>query len=206
MRLTLVRHGITTWNREGRWQGHTDTPLSPEGEAQARRLAVRLRHAHFDQVWSSDLQRAQQTAQLALPGRTPQLDPRLREVHFGQYDGHTYAENRVHPEFEQWQQDSWTQAPPGGESLRAVGERARAWAEQLTDGQEVVAFTHGGTVRALTSLLLAWPTAAQPGAALPFPLRLLHASITRLVREEGRWALETWNDIGHLERWAGAAD
>ncbi|WP_045233917.1 histidine phosphatase family protein, partial [Deinococcus pimensis] len=62
MRLTLVRHGVTEWNAVGRWQGHADTPLSPDGERQARLLGRRLAGERFDLVYTSDLSRAARTA------------------------------------------------------------------------------------------------------------------------------------------------
>ncbi|MCA9797558.1 MAG: histidine phosphatase family protein, partial [Candidatus Eremiobacteraeota bacterium] len=70
-----IRHGQSTWNEEGRWQGHADVPLTELGRQQARSLQARLAGIGFDQVFSSDLERASQTASLALPDRRVQLDP-----------------------------------------------------------------------------------------------------------------------------------
>src|SRR5204863_7927182 len=90
--LLLVRHGETDWNREGRWQGHSDTPLNEAGRAQARDLAAQL--PDVDVVYSSDLARARETAEILAEalGLEVRLDPRLRERGFGAWEGKTSAE------------------------------------------------------------------------------------------------------------------
>ena len=89
-------------------------------------------------------------------------------------------------------------APGGGESLEAVGERMRAWAEGLPSGQ-VTAFTHGAALRALLCVLFGWPATPQPGYVLPFPYLHAHTGITRLERRGGGWTLLSYNDHAHLE-------
>src|SRR6185295_15568243 len=100
--LLLVRHGETAWNREGRFQGHTDVPLSDLGRSQARALRARLEagaHAHlFDDehtaIVSSDLRRAHETAEIAFgrPGRTLHVRRELREFCYGVFEGFTRTE------------------------------------------------------------------------------------------------------------------
>lgn len=169
------------------------------GERQAERLARRLAGTDPGTVYASDLQRAADTARLALPGRPLTLDPRLRELHFGRYEGATTGEVLHDPEYAAWQRDPWTlPAPGGGESLREVAARLRDWAEELPAGT-VTAFTHGAAVRALLCALFGWPAPPQPGYVLPFPYRLAHTGLTRLLREDGQWLLLTYNDHTHLE-------
>ncbi|GBF06843.1 putative phosphoglycerate mutase gpmB [Deinococcus aerius] len=174
-------------------------PLGEVGERQAERLARRLAGTDPGTVYASDLQRAADTARLALPGHPLTLDVRLRELNFGRYEGRTTDEVRHDPEYAEWQRDPWTlPAPGGGESLRGVAARLRSWAEELPAGT-VTAFTHGAAVRALLCDLFGWPAPPQPGYVLPFPYRLAHTGLTRLTREAGRWILLTYNDHAHLE-------
>src|SRR6185437_15592133 len=92
--LLIARHGETDWNREGRWQGWADPPLNDTGRAQAKQLAGELRDTPFDAVYSSDLRRAFETAEiLAAPHDIPVVaDPGLREIDVGSWSGLTRAE------------------------------------------------------------------------------------------------------------------
>ena len=92
--LLLARHGETDWNREGRCQGWADPPLNEAGREQARRLRDQLRETPFDAVYSSDLRRAHETAEIvAAPHDVPVIaDPGLREIDVGSWSGLTHAE------------------------------------------------------------------------------------------------------------------
>jgi broad specificity phosphatase PhoE len=83
--FTLVRHGQTDWNVARRYQGQQDIPLNTEGIQQARTLAMMMKDETFDAIFSSDLQRAMQTAQILAEGRLVKAIPdvRLREIGFG---------------------------------------------------------------------------------------------------------------------------
>ena len=99
--ILLVRHGETDWNLERRWQGHIDRPLNDVGRAQARALADRLDSEPFAAVYSSDLARARETAEIvaAAHGLPVHLDPRLREADVGEWSGLTADEiERRYPE------------------------------------------------------------------------------------------------------------
>jgi len=160
--LVLVRHGETLWNREGRFQGQTDVPLSDEGRRQARALRERLAaHEHlFDPsraaVVASDLARAWETAEIAfaVPGRAVHRDPRLREFHYGIFEGLTRAEieARHADAFAEWRKGLPHYRLQGGESSHDVLVRARA-AVHATLAREthpfVVAVVHGGVMRQL---------------------------------------------------------
>ncbi|GGM03771.1 histidine phosphatase family protein [Deinococcus aerophilus] len=196
--LTLVRHGATDWNAEGRWQGWTDTPLGTLGQTQARQLARRLAGHRFDAAYASDLSRALRTAEIILPSVVVTRDARLRELNFGQYEGATRETIQNDPRYAAWQMDPWTLPAPGGESLLTVADRLQAWAEELPGGQ-VVAVSHGAAIRALLCALFGWPATPQPGYVLPFAYRLAHTGLTRLSRREGRWTLHTYNDHAHLD-------
>lgn len=129
-RLILVRHGATDWNRDGRYQGQSDTPLNDEGIAQARRLVELLRPAAISHVVSSDLERAHATARILTEGlrlAPPRLDPRLREIDLGQWEG-KLASQIAQDEREAWEarnRDPVDTGAPGGETTRQVA--ARIW-------------------------------------------------------------------------------
>lgn len=150
MRLYLVRHGEAEGNRQRRYIGWEDLPLTRAGEEQARTLAQALAHHPITAVHSSDLSRASATATaIAALHHLPVLtDPNLREVNFGAWSGLTYDEiARTHAgPLRTWIGDPELHAPPGGESLKELRRRAlRAIPRQ--DGALVV--SHGGTLRAL---------------------------------------------------------
>ena len=128
----LVRHGQTDWNVSGRWQGQSSSApgLNVVGVAQAQALREQLRGLHFSAIYSSDLLRARQTAALiAEPrGLAVSLEPRLREIHLGVWEGMLSAEilARYPLELEERQRDPLHARPPGGESVAALALRALA--------------------------------------------------------------------------------
>jgi phosphoserine phosphatase len=131
MNILLVRHGETTWNREGRYQGRTDISLSETGQAQVRALGDRLRSAPIAIALSSPLSRARTTAEAILAGRTLdlELDAGLLEISHGGWEGKLATEvERDHAEmFGVWRTAPGRNAPagPGAETLGDV--EARAW-------------------------------------------------------------------------------
>jgi broad specificity phosphatase PhoE len=127
--LWLIRHGQTDWNVEGRYQGQADLPLNATGLAQAEQLAVQLDGERFEALYSSDLLRARQTAKVLAQkiGLPVQVDPRLREVNQGQWEGELFAviRERYRTEIAQRRLDPVDGRPPGGESAAEVA--ARVW-------------------------------------------------------------------------------
>jgi broad specificity phosphatase PhoE len=198
LRVWLVRHGVTEWNLEGRWQGWSDTPLSARGVEQAERLARRLAGRTFDAVYSSDLERASETARLA--GFQPMLDARLREIHFGDFEGGLNADHVKHPEFAAWLEQPGTRRTPNGESYGDLQTRMLEWLGSLPESGEVLAFSHGGAIQTLVTGLLKIPALVAPRV---WTLRVTHASITVLERwwtpSGAVWTLERLNDAAHLE-------
>jgi broad specificity phosphatase PhoE len=135
-RLCLVRHGQTNWNLEGRYQGQSDVPLNENGRAQARALAWQLPECMFTAVYTSDLQRATETAAiLAAPKNLLIIsDPRLREINQGEWEGQLI--NIIHAHYEElWQQrnvDPASVRPPGGETVGEVARRVYAALDDIT--------------------------------------------------------------------------
>jgi alpha-ribazole phosphatase len=125
--LYLVRHGQTDWNVEGRWQGQADVPLNARGRQQAAQVARALSKLGLVAIYSSDLLRARETADTlaALTGLEVQLDPRLREIHQGQWQGMlvTEIQERYGEAFQRRKDDPLNVAPPGGETVLQVKER-----------------------------------------------------------------------------------
>lgn len=130
MNVLLARHGETAWNREGRYQGHTDVPLSMEGEMQVRALGTRLEGITIHRAVCSPLVRAYRTAELVLGTRAAMLttDPDLREISHGGWEGKLATEIEVsHPEMlRTWREvpTADTLAGPDAETLGLVLDRA----------------------------------------------------------------------------------
>jgi broad specificity phosphatase PhoE len=151
--ILLVRHGETDWNAERRWQGHADRPLNDVGRRQTRALAARL-DDDVDAVYSSDLARARETAEilgerLGLPVR---LDARLREVDVGEWSGLTTAEvEERYPEGLDRRRAGGT-GWERGETHEQMGERVLEALHEIAAAHpegSVLVVTHGGAMRAV---------------------------------------------------------
>lgn len=149
--LWIVRHGATAWSEAGRHTSHSDIPLEPSGERQARALGERLDPGSFTRVLSSPRQRTLRTAELAgFPG--PEVDPDLTEWDYGDFEGMTTAEIRVI-------EPGWTiftGSVPAGETATDVAARADRVIAGATSGRTLV-FTHGHFGRVLAARWLGLP-------------------------------------------------
>lgn len=134
-RLILIRHGETDWNVEGRWQGQADVPLNERGRQQSEAVAELLRDVPIEAIYASDLQRAYETARAIarVKGLPIQTDPRLREIHQGEWQGllATEIKAKYAEQFERRQRDPLHIAPPGGETVAQVRERVTAAVEEI---------------------------------------------------------------------------
>ena len=153
--LYLARHGETSWNRDGRWQGHTDVALNEAGRDQARVLAEAVRGRSIERVWASDLSRARETAEIiaAALGVGPiHVDAGLRERGFGCFEGLTREECEARfPELWSRYRSNLREAPPGGELHTEVVPRMqaalrRAVAALGPDGAALL-ISHGAAIR-----------------------------------------------------------
>ena len=166
-RLVFLRHGETAYNAENRLQGQRDIPLNARGRGQARAVGGTLRARikpeierleAADAFIASPLKRARETMEIAreamglAPGRY-RLDPLLKELSFGAWEGLTWPEieTRDRQGLRAREKDKWNFAPPGGESYAMLAERLRPWLGGLTGDAFVVA--HGGVARALMTLI-----------------------------------------------------
>jgi broad specificity phosphatase PhoE len=166
MRILLARHGETSWNAEGRYQGRTfDIPLSEEGRAQALALGSRLEGVSIARAVASPLLRARQTAELALGAKSVDLvlDEGLVEVSHGSWEGLLYSEvmQRDVELRRGWRDTPHLVRPPGGESLQEVQDRTwpalcRA-CEGLGSEDTVLIVAHDGANRTLLCKVLGLP-------------------------------------------------
>jgi broad specificity phosphatase PhoE len=225
-RIWMVRHGQTEWNVTGRFQGQSDTPLNALGERQARAAGRQLRRLAQADAWvspslretggrlaaiyTSDLERARRTAEIiceeleagdeaAIDRETPLvIEPRLRELSFGEWEGLTYAQIQAYqPDIlELWRRDLEQHAPPGGETLRQMAGRVQAALDAILaahpDGR-VVVVAHGGPLQMLTALALGLP------ASRYWQVYMANGSLSELrVHPEGA-ILNLLNSCEHLE-------
>ncbi|AYH42811.1 histidine phosphatase family protein [Azoarcus sp. DN11] len=205
-RLCLVRHGETSWNAEQRLQGHLDIPLNPVGEAQAAATAASLATVHFAAVYSSDLQRARQTA-TAITTRNRaaavEFHDRLRERNYGAFQGLTYteAETRFPDDYRRFKQrDPLFTFPGGGESLSEFALRVENVLADLAashGGQQVLVVTHGGVLDIVHRL------AAGKALDAPRDFTIPNAALNWIEYDGARWHLVSWADKRHLD---GARD
>ncbi|MBK7721669.1 MAG: histidine phosphatase family protein [Austwickia sp.] len=196
-RIIVLRHGVTEHNRGGVWQGHLDTALSEAGLEQARAAAADLAALGVDVVVSSDLARAADTARVVaqacdLPVR---LDPRLREVNVGAWQGLSAAQvEEAYPGI-QAAIMAGDDLPRGvhGETLAQVAQRATAAALEVADGLDAggvaVLVTHGVACRALVGGMLGWD---QRATWLGLG-GLGNCAWAELRQHAGRWRLFSWN-------------
>jgi broad specificity phosphatase PhoE len=157
--LLLARHGESDWNREKRWQGWADRPLTERGREQAAALAKRLRTIDLDAIFSSDLRRARKTAAAVakLQGLDVQVVPELREVDVGSWTGLTReeAEQRFPDGFRRWRagETGWEDGESYGEmSSRVIG--AVTEIGRAHDGRRVLIVSHAGPIRAVHAAAL----------------------------------------------------
>jgi alpha-ribazole phosphatase len=156
--LTLLRHGLCWGETEGRYIGHTDTPLTPEGRAQLLQLRQEFDYPGAEALFVSPLQRCHETAALLYSENRPIELPGLREYFFGEYENRTPAELENHPIFHRWIAGEPGCTPPFGEALPNFERRIGETFVKLCDGllktgtRQAVAITHGGVIMALLHL------------------------------------------------------
>lgn len=198
-RFCFVRHGETAWNAEQRMQGHQNLPLNPEGLAQAERAALCFVGMPIAAVYSSDLQRARDTAAPIARALNLPVQPLfgLRERNYGRCEGMIRSEvAAVHPEDAR----ALRERDPdyvlhGGESLHQHQHRILACIAELAArhaGQTIVAVTHGGV------LDLIYRRAHQMPIEKPRDFPIPNTGLNWLSIDGDRWTIERWADTAHL--------
>lgn len=184
--LWLLRHGATEWAKNGRHTGSTDLPLLPEGEEEAGRLAPVLKTQQLAAVFTSPLQRARRTCELAGLGEQAQVMEELLEWDYGDYEGITTAE--IRKTVPGW--TVWGHGCPNGEDAEAVQKRceiAIQRALEVSEPGDVALFAHGHLLRALAGT---WLGLGAVGGSL---LKLGTGSICVLGFERENRAIVRWN-------------
>jgi probable phosphoglycerate mutase len=144
----LARHGDTAWTDSHRHTGRTDIPLSADGEEHARRLSQVLPPVDYSHVFTSPLQRAKRTCELAGYGDVAEIDPDLLEWDYGRYEGKLTTD--VVKERPGW--ELFRDGCPGGESPNDVAARADRFIRKVQDlGGEVLAFSSGHIIRMIAA-------------------------------------------------------
>ncbi|MFD7432316.1 histidine phosphatase family protein [Streptomyces sp. NPDC059818] len=192
--LILIRHGETEWSRNGQHTSHTDLPLTPLGERQARALTLLLADRDIALTMVSPSVRARRTAELAGLA-APRITPELREWDYGGYEGITTHDiHLTRPGWNLWT-DGVTAGPDAhpGETPAEVGERAdRVLAEvgeaaERAGGDDIVLVAHSHFLRVLTARYLG----LTPAEGTLF--QLATGAVSRLGREHGQPVITAWN-------------
>jgi probable phosphoglycerate mutase len=187
----LARHGETAWTVSGQHTGLTDIPLTERGERNARSLGERLKGLTFARVFTSPLQRARRTCELAGFGSVAEIDGDLVEWHYGAYEGLTTAEIRK-------QRPGWEifrDGCPGGESAADVGARAdRVIARVRAIAGDVLLFSSAHFLRVLGARWLGVDASA--GRYLLLSTAAL--SIVGYEHDKTGPVLRLWNDCRHV--------
>lgn len=182
LEIYIARHGETEWSLSGRHTGNTDIPLTAQGEKRAASLRPRLARVEFDTVFSSPMQRARRTAELAgFPD--PRVTPLLQEVDYGDYEGLT--SKQIHEANPSW--EVYSDGSPGGETPDQIYQRALQFiALAATSGSRVLAFAHGHILRAVGA---AWIHAdVKVAAGL-----MLDVATVSVLQDDGHRLITLWN-------------
>jgi broad specificity phosphatase PhoE len=187
----LARHGETAWSLSGQHTGLTDLPLTDAGERNARNLGVRLKNLQYSRVFTSPLQRARRTCELAGLAAGAEIDADLVEWNYGQYEGRRTAE--IQADRPGW--NIFRDGCPGGESPADVMARAQRIVARIRGVPgNVVVFSSGHFLRVLAAGWLGLDTLAGKYWLLGT------ASLSALGYEHGPTdaAIRFWNDTAHV--------
>ena len=189
--IYLARHGETAWTLSGQHTGLTDMPLTERGERNARRLEERLRGVTFARVFTSPLQRATRTCELAGFGAVAEIDRNLLEWNYGEYEGRLTTE--IHKERPDWQ--LFRDGCPGGESPSEVGTRADRVVKRVRAVEgDVLVFSSGHFLRVFAARWLGLD------AAFGRYFLLSTASLSALGYEHNlsEPVIRLWDDTRHV--------
>jgi probable phosphoglycerate mutase len=189
--IYLARHGETAWTISGQHTGLTDLPLTERGERNARRLGELLKGRTFAQVFTSPLQRARRTCELAGFGARAQVDPDLVEWNYGAYEGLTTAE--ILKQRPNWH--IYCDGCPGGEGVADVGARAdRVTGRVRAVAGDVLLFSSAHFLR----LLAARWCGLEPSAGRYFVLGTATLSALGYEHNLDEPVVRLWNDSKHV--------
>jgi broad specificity phosphatase PhoE len=189
----MARHGETAWTVSGQHTGLTDLPLTPNGEQNARRLGDRLRRQQFAKVFTSPLQRAARTCELAGFGGAAERDPTLVEWNYGEYEGLKSAD--ILARRPDW--DLFRDGCPGGESPAQIAARADDVVRRLRAvSGNVLLFSSGHFLRVLAAR---WLGLGAESAGRHFLLSTASLSALGYEHKLSQPVIRLWNDDHHLQ-------
>ena len=198
-RICFIRHGETDWNVEKRIQGHTDISLNEVGRAQALAMAFNAAHQRFHAIYSSDLLRAQETAQVLAQreDHTVKLLPQLRERHYGIFQGITAAQGaeRYPQAYAYYLARDLDYDFETGESLRGFAERVSEgidWLVRHHSGQTIAAVSHSGVLDVI------YRRATNRPLSTPRDFKIPNCALNWFHFDGQGWHLEAWGDRHHL--------
>lgn len=154
--LYFIRHGVTMWNVENKYLGHSDLELLQSELSQLEQIKEELQTIAFDTVYCSDLQRCLQTFTYLSIGEEALLEPRLREFNFGAWEGKTHEELKVDRLYQEWLKN-WEATPvPLGDSYVKFTNRIDSFLDELlaqhkNQQKRILIVTHGGVIRYIVS-------------------------------------------------------
>lgn len=200
--ILLVRHGITEWNQQRRYLGHTNQGVVKSELHQMDKLKSVLQEKRFDHVFTSDLNRCQETlAYFHLPSQVI-IDHRLREMNFGDWEGKTYNELKYEVAYQNWL-DHWEASPvPNGESAVSFKARVDSFIDELFQiidsnnyaNQQYLLVTHGGVIRYLVSRFVSsmsfWKVSIKHGYGIQLTFE----------RQKGEWTCSSFLEVPLREK------
>lgn len=203
MKITLVRHGETEWNRLRRFQGQIDIDLNDLGREQARLVGLALaKRDDIEGIYASDLMRAWHTAESIAAHHTEipfVADKRLREISFGPWEGKSYSDLTPDEKgtFRAWRHNAVEENVPGVEPMTDLAARLTGFVDELRQNHPADAslclVAHGGSIRTLVCAVMGFDLAKA------WHMQTENTSITELeIRAEGPPVLHKLNDYAHL--------
>ena len=201
LKILVIRHGETDWNKKHVFQGQTDTQLNDKGVRQAVAAARCLESVHITAAYSSDLSRAKLTAEIAAEPHAlnVETDVRMREFCFGVFEGLSHdqlMESEWAEHFMRYKQDPFRNRPPHGEQPSQVMERVSLFLHDICSkhqpGETVLVAGHGGSCRMLICAALG------AAAEVNRHIRLDNCSISELECRDGYIMINKLNDTHHL--------
>ena len=194
-RLVLIRHGVTMWNKEGRYCGRKDINLSPQGRAQAKKLGRRLKSIRFDKIYSSDRKRARQTGRIVFGGADICAVRELAEIDFGALEELRHEEimKKYADSYKKWLKDPYKNNIPEAEPMNAFKKRVTSALKRivrLNPDKTVAVVCHGGVIGVFVNSVL---KVSNFWRYIPSS-----ASITIVEHARGKAKLRKFNDTKHL--------
>jgi broad specificity phosphatase PhoE len=191
--IYLARHGETAWSRTGQHTGLTDLPLTERGEQEARDLGKRLGAIAFAKVFTSPLQRAARTCEIAGFGAAAETDADLVEWNYGKYEGRRTVE--IHAEAPDWQ--LFRDGCPGGETPAQIGGRAdRVLSRVRAVSGDVLIFSSGHFLRVFAARFLG----LEPAGGKLFTLNTASVSVLGYENNLSQPVVRLWNDTSHVTK------